>query len=223
MAAKDFTPVGSVFSRLTVTGEPFRRGKDGIWHVPCRCSCGNETAVSCAYLKKGHSRSCGCLARENASERMHARKKHGHRWNQDQTTSPTYRSWRNARDRCLNPKAPNYSEYGGRGIQFCERWGDFTAFLADMGERPAGMSLDRYPDVNGNYEPDNCRWATAKEQAANRRNSVWIEVDGVMTTTAEVARKMGVSTQVLFKRLKAGWSVERTVNTPVIPKSRRIA
>lgn len=223
MAAKDFTPVGAVFSRLTVIGEPFRSEKNGRWHVSCRCSCGNEKDIPCLNLQAGDSRSCGCIARENAAARMRARKKHGHRWNQDQTTSPTYKSWRSARERCLNPKAPNYGEYGGRGIQFCERWSEFSNFLADMGDRPSGTTLDRYPDVDGHYEPGNCRWATPKEQAANRRNSVWIEVDGAMTTTAEVARQMGVSAQVLLKRLRSGWSVERTVSTPVIPKPRKAA
>lgn len=82
---------------------------------------------------------------------------------------PTYESWRNMWKRCTYKGHQNYKNYGGRGITVCDRWIDYALFLADMGERPEGKTLDRYPDVNGNYEPGNCRWATPKEQAANKR------------------------------------------------------
>lgn len=93
--------------------------------------------------------------------------RHGH--TSGRTMSPTYYSWSTMRTRCRNPKCNRYANYGGRGIRICERWELFENFLADMGERPSGLSLDRYPDKNGNYEPGNCRWATSKEQAQNRR------------------------------------------------------
>ena len=83
--------------------------------------------------------------------------------------SPTWNSWVAMRQRCTTPSAPSYERYGGRGITVCDRWRDFANFLADMGVRPAGMTLDRWPDNDGNYEPSNCRWATPKDQAANRR------------------------------------------------------
>lgn len=86
----------------------------------------------------------------------------------NRSATPTYSSWIHMRDRVLNPKHVHYDRYGGRGITICERWDKFKNFLADMGERPTGKTLDRYPDPDGNYEPDNCRWATPEEQIAGR-------------------------------------------------------
>ena len=88
---------------------------------------------------------------------------------------PLHQTWRGMRNRCRNPKNPVYERYGGRGISVCERWDDFRSFLADMGERPAGTSLDRWPDPNGNYEPGNCRWATPREQRVNSNSGKRME------------------------------------------------
>lgn len=105
-------------------------------------------------------------SRETIGER---RLIHGH--TVDRSTTPTYRSWMSMRNRCLNKKTALYQRYGARGIEVCPRWESFVNFLADMGERPCGTSLDRYPDRNGHYEPNNCRWATHSQQCRNRSTS----------------------------------------------------
>jgi hypothetical protein len=143
--------------------------------VVVRCDCGEERTVREAELARGKTRSCGCWRRD----RMAAlNRSHGHRSN---GRSPTYRSWRAMLGRCYLPNTNGYENYGGRGIEVCERWrGSFEAFLGDMGERPEGTTLDRI-DVNGAYEPGNCRWATPSEQGRNKQ-----PVERVRWTPTEV-------------------------------------
>jgi hypothetical protein len=142
--------IGQTFTRLTVEAVV---GKDLYGHklVSCSCSCGGHIEVRASDVRRGTTKSCGCL-------------KEGH----GLTDSPTYTSWRAMKGRCLNENASNYDNYGGRGIRICDRWLNFESFLLDMGHRPKGKTLDRI-DPDGNYEPSNCRWATAKQQANNQR------------------------------------------------------
>lgn len=165
---------GQRFGRWTVTTEGPRRGKY-VRRWSCRCDCGGEGLVSQSNLLRGVSKSCGCLMRDVTAARNRASAKHGHASNAaGNKPSPTYRSWVAMMVRCTWKKHPAYDRYGGAGIKVCERWQDFSLFLADMGERPGlDRSLDRIDGTLG-YEPGNVRWATRSEQNRNRKpRSEW--------------------------------------------------
>lgn len=160
MRAKLLVP-GQKFGRLS-----FIRTFDQGWSES-KCECDRVWVGRTACVLRGSTRSCGCLKREIiAAGRAHF--VHGHGSKHD----PTHRAWLEMRRRCNNPNCISFERYGARGIKVCERWDSFANFLEDMGARPPGLSLDRIEN-NGNYEPDNCKWSTAKEQANNRRKRRW--------------------------------------------------
>lgn len=154
---------GKRYGRLLVqaAGTPTPQGKSRWW---CLCDCGNRSLVVGSDLRSGNTTSCGCRKEELRAARFTT---HGFR--ASGRTHPSYPSWANMLQRCTNPNDPAYRHYGGRGITVCERWQSFENFLADMGERPEGLTLDR-TDNEGNYEPGNCKWATRAQQSANRRS-----------------------------------------------------
>ena len=116
--------------------------------------------------------------------------------------------------RCHLPTFPGYSDYGGRGIIVCERWRCFMNFLADMGERPAETSIDRFPNGDGNYEPGNCRWATVDQQLENRCNTIRLTIDGVTKPFVEWQRDSGLARHVIYVRLISGWPAKDAVFKP---------
>lgn len=127
--------------------------------------------------------------------------------------SPTYKIWVSMRERCRNPKLKGFKNYGGRGITVCERWKSFANFLADMGEKPAGLSLDRINN-NGNYEPGNCRWADRETQSRNRRNNRRLTFDGREMTFGEWEKEKGLTHGTINDRLSRNWTVEQAITSP---------
>jgi hypothetical protein len=197
---------GRRFHRLTVVSMDTDRGRL-MWR--CRCDCGNERIVRGDCLKDGNTKSCGCLLMESAT-------KHGH--DRSKRPSPTYVTWQAMIARCTKPQHDSYYAYGAKGITVCARWReDFRNFLADMGERPNGQTIDRIDSASG-YEPSNCRWATPKQQSWNRRSNRLMTLHGATKSVAEWAHQYGLPRTVVQDRLRLGWSFDRAVRTKHRPR-----
>ncbi len=199
---------GMRFGRLTAVvcvKRSSRKDPHTVWAL--RCDCGDYTTARAGHLADGLKLSCGCLQRERTGA---ANRTHGY------SRTPTYRVWQNVIRRCHKPGALNYSRYGAKGIKVCAKWRrSFTTFLADMGHRPSlGHSLDRIDNAKG-YVPSNCRWATASEQARNRRTNRFIEHAGERLTLTEWAERAGMSGSALSRRLWRGWDMERALSAPL--------
>lgn len=196
---------GQVFGRLTVLERAPNKGGKTMWR--CLCECGNQHVSQAYHLTTGACQSCGCLWAEAVKAAKTVHGGHG---------SPEYTVWCQMRYRCTKPEHKNYANYGGRGIKVCERWGSFANFLADMGPRPSlTHTLDRI-DNNGPYSPENCRWATPKEQANNRRirqNAARVEYDGKQLTMRELGQATGINHRTLEWRYAQGWRGEKLIHS----------
>jgi hypothetical protein len=130
------------------------------------------------------------------------------------TKTPTYRTWSAMKDRCTKPGNKDYPRYGAKGINVCETWiHSFESFIEHMGERPKGLSIDRIDNARG-YEPGNCRWATPKQQATNRRSTVFVEFNGETLSVAMWSERMGLERKTLEYRIRTGWNTEKALTTP---------
>jgi len=191
---------GRRYGRLTVTGQGSTHGQ---WL--CSCECGQIKEINGSNLRAGRTQSCGCLRDERTRQAVGSHAMSGSR---------IYRQWSMMLDRCRNPRSQFFSRYGGRGIQVCDRWHKFEAFYADMGDRPAGKTLDRINN-DGDYEPANCRWATPKEQCNNKALNRLLTLRGRTQTLSQWAIELGVNESTLRTRVGRGWSDERVLTQPV--------
>lgn len=188
-----------------------------VWE--CKCDCGNTKNIVGCHINQTHTISCGCYNREkNYGKARHTT--HG------KCKTRIYREYRGIISRCTNQSLERYNCYGGRGISVCEEWLGKSGFMnfynwsMENGYSDE-LTIDRI-DVNGNYEPSNCRWATIDQQANNKRSNIVFELDGEKLTLKQISRKYGVDYKMLFARIKyLGWDIERAISTPVRKLSRK--
>lgn len=210
--------VGQRFGRLVAIEYAGRIvNKNGnrttLWR--CKCDCGNETVVRYPLLVAGNTRSCGCLEQENRERIVKIAQVNNRKsasmefYKGDLDKHPLYQTWASMLMRCNNPNVRSYKHYGSRGIKVCDRWSGplgFENFVNDMGERPNGTTLDRI-DVNGDYCPENCRWATDSEQANNKTDNVYIYVGDRQITAKQLCVTLGLNYWTVIKQIKKGLDV----------------
>lgn len=196
-----------IIGRLTVIERVENIGKCTMWK--CKCECGKEVVIRQPDLRSGRTQSCGCLHSEQLSLRNTT-----HNLSKTKLCS----IWRSMKGRCLNPKDQAYKNYGGRGVTICEEWSNnFVAFYnwAINNGYSEELSIDRI-DNNGNYEPSNCRWATRKVQANNKRDNHYLIYNGKSQTISQWANELNIKPHTILRRLNLGWSVERALSEGVV-------
>lgn len=175
----------------------------------CKCDCGGQKTIVSYSLRKGITQSCGCLQVENC-RRIGQITTHG------MSGTVEHMTWASMKQRCSNPTAVGYENYGGRGIRVCDRWeNSFENFYTDMGPRPSELHSIERENNDGNYEPNNCFWKTDKEQSNNRRSNHFVEYDGRKLTISQLADLKGLKYSTVAQRIHRGWSVDDAANIPV--------
>ena len=182
------------------------KNRNILWE--CNCDCGNVCVISQSNFVN-RQRQCGKCA---AANRVAASITHG------MSKTPTYKTWCLMTSRCKNSSDSRYSDYGGRGIKIDTRWKDFKNFLADMGVKPSGLTIDRI-DNNGHYTKDNCRWSNNKQQCLNRRSNVFLTAAGKTLTLSQWSEITGIDAETISFRVKSGWSHDKALTKPVRGKT----
>lgn len=186
-----------------IVSNVFRR--NGATYATCTCDCGATSTPTLNSIKRGTAKSCGCKGHPGPIT-------HGELLN---GKTSEYGIWSIMKERCQNPHNKTFARYGGRGITVCDRWQSFANFLADMGRRPSPQHSIERIDNAGPYSPDNCKWATRKEQGRNKRNNVLITFNGETLLLIEWAERTGIRIATLRARIYTGWSPERAITAPV--------
>lgn len=196
---KEYKMIGKRFNRLIVIEELSSRSKDGDKVYKCQCDCGNYVCVIGKSLRNGNTKSCGCLRNEKLKSRVTT---HG------KSNTKMYAVWCSMKARCYNNNDKYYKSYGERGVVVCGEWlNDFMNFYEwsmNNGYKD-NLTIDRI-DVNGNYEPDNCRWVTMKEQNNNKRNNLYITYNGKTQTAKQWSDTLGIKSGTIRMRHHRGWS-----------------
>lgn len=193
---------GMIYGRLLVIKEVGRKNKGILWE--CICECGNIKNISSNMLRIGDAKSCGCYNIQKLKERRK------YEYGEKEKHKSEYWAWQDMKQRCYNIKNKRYKDWGGRGIKVCARWlHSFENFISDIGLRPSNThSLDRYPNVNGNYEPSNVRWATNQEQSRNKTTNIWLEYNGVRKIQKDWAKELMISEKTIKTYLNKGLSFD---------------
>lgn len=213
---KSVDRIGHRYGRLVVFAaadpaiEPTGRSR-AMWL--CKCDCGNEKSIRGSDLHSGRTRSCGCIFSDGvwSFNLSHGEAKKGRQ-------TPEYRIWAGMIKRCSNENDSSFRHYGGRGIKVCDRWmGSYEEFLSDMGRRPSPHhSIDRYPDNDGPYSPENCRWATKQEQALNKRGTLTVLVGGENVPLLAECKRRGLKYSSIRQRMhRYGWTAQQALDTPI--------
>lgn len=202
---------GQRFGRLVVI-ERIKNDEKGYVQWLCQCDCGNKIKVFSNNLRKGNTKSCGCLRKDKAKEIFTKHKK---------CNSRLYVVWRDMKRRCTNPHSKDFINYGARGIKVCKDWENFKIFEEwaikngyDEKAQKGKCTLDRINN-NGNYQPNNCRWVTAKEQANNRKSNHYITINNKTHTIAQWAEIYQIKPYIITNRIRRNWNEIDAVITPL--------
>lgn len=211
---KDLT--GQKFGRLSVVQYAGRQGRKSTWL--CRCECGNwSTNIVTWTLTAGVTTSCGCFSKEKLAEGRNYL--HNGVIRHGMAKTRVYNIWRGILQRCNNPKASKYDNYGGRGIKVCERWRKFENFYEDMGDPLENQTIERI-DSDKDYSPENCKWATYAEQNRNTKNNNKITLNGKTQCLTDWCKEYGIKITTVLGRIERNWIVEEALKTPTKKSSR---